>query len=338
MSYRFLLIGEQPQKSSPLLTWAKSLQRTGNSVEFIPDLGKISTRYLIQKIKETDAVIFQGYKDISLYEIRQLSLVSIFNKPLIRKWSGSDVLYCYNYKKTYKRSKLLNNLVSQNISSETESLINELKKINFYCTLIKPILSEPINFPVTNKNLPQSVLVYLPDGRENFYGYNQVNQLIPLFRNLHFYIIANTKNLFDIYPNVTNLGWQDDLDKVWKKTGCLLRLTEHDGVSRMVCEALVRGKYIIFSQKLDGCWQATNIDSAKQHLTNFSKIQTINIKGLKAAKKLLTPHNDKILLEKILASKRYISYYTKFKCFLIFILTSFLIITSNNNESSNKEN
>ncbi|GEM_PF-1945037 len=322
MSFNFLLIGESPKKSSPLLTWANALQRLNSSVEFIPDLGSISTRQLIKKIQHADAVVFQGYKDISHYEIKQLSLVPILNKPLIRKWSGSDVLYCYQHEQTYKGSKLLDRVVAQNISSETSTLVTELEKINFKCTLINPILSQPMSAPTINTDLPKSVLVYLPDGREDFYGYQHIKQLIPQFKHLHFYIIANSKNLFSDHPNVTSLGWLDNLDDLWHKTGCLLRLTEHDGISRMVCEALIRGKFVIFSQSLEGCWQATDIKTAKHYLTEFSQSRTINTQGIRTAKKLLTSHNDQALLENLLAAKNAVSFYKRISSFFIFLFLS----------------
>lgn len=302
---KFIFIGEKPEKSSPLLTWSNAIQRTGNNTEFIEDLGKLSTKEFINKVKHSDAVVYQGYKDITTYEIRQLCLAPILGVPLIRKWSGSDVLYCQKFKDTYQHSKLLDKIVTKNLSSETPSLIEELNELGINCDLIKPILNKRLNIQHSSSNniLPKKVLIYLPDGRESFYGYEKIVPLIEKFKDLQFLIIANKNNILSNYPNVTNLGWITDMDAVWDQIGCLIRLTEHDGISRMVCEALARGKYIIFSQKLEGCWHAKNTEEADFFITKFKNSQNINFSAINAAQKLLTSKNDTELKENILSCR-----------------------------------
>ena len=52
----------------------------------------------------------------------------------------------------------------------------------------------------------------------------------------------------------------------------MLRLTEHDGMPRMVLDCLLRGKYVIFAWPCPGCWLARNEEEVQQRIDEFRRV------------------------------------------------------------------
>ncbi len=78
---------------------------------------------------------------------------------------------------------------------------------------------------------------------------------------------------------------------VYDRVGCLLRVTAHDGLPRMIIEALLLGKYVIYSH----------------HLDRFRRAASPNTGGITAISAFFTPRprsNSPVRSESPLPSQR----------------------------------
>ena len=123
-------------------------------------------------------------------------------------------------------------------------LVDELAQVGLEATWIPSIVDsrkydgqgQPSGQP------PKRVLAYLPTGKSSFYGEEVVRQAIETNPDLEFLIVGNTlPERFSQYPNVRDLGYVEDMQPVYSQAGCLLRVTEHDGLPQMVLESLLWG-------------------------------------------------------------------------------------------------
>ena len=315
---KIIFIGEEPVKTAPTLTWANCLKNVGANYTYI-DLNKINTKYWIKEVLNSNIIICQWYAVIPGYEMRQLAIASLMGRAVIRKWSGSDVLYTINDIESCKSTKILNNITALNLTSEHIGLVQELATININCALTQQVVTG-----VTTKNTPlvkgKSVLAYLPDTRYEFYGRIYIENLIKDYPNINFIIIADTKHALNKYSNVTSLGWVDDMDPVWNKTGLLIRITEHDGFPRSVVEALARGKYVIHNREFDGVWYAANQEEIKFCFERFINSNSVNTAGLDSVNEIIdgrsslqllkTLEKTKVNLFKRIISLFYVTYLT----------------------------
>jgi hypothetical protein len=133
-------------------------------------------------------------------------------------------------------------------------------------------------------------LVYLPSSRKDFYGFDVVRQVVEDNSDVEFVILADETHCLADHPNVLSLGWVDDLNDIWDRLGGLLRITAHDGMPRMVLDALLREKHVIYAWPLAGCRLARRVDEVQAAVREFKSLRTVNRAGLAAVHELLTPN------------------------------------------------
>ena len=137
--------------------------------------------------------------------------------------------------------------------------------------------------------IPRDILVYLPTHRAQFYGEDVVGAVIRANPDLNFIVVADVQHRFKDCRNVESLGWVDDMRPIYDRTGCLLRMTQHDSLPRMAIETLLLGKYAICSYEFPGCWTAKNFLDVQKWISVFRMRTFANGEGMAAIRKLLTP-------------------------------------------------
>jgi hypothetical protein len=157
-------------------------------------------------------------------------------------------------------------------------LVNELKEKDvsseFYPTPI-PYLDSEI------KPLPKdfTILAYLGyEGKENFYGKKIIDKLIENYPAK--FIILGSKQT-QKNENLLFLGNVNhkDMAEIYAKSTVLIRLTEHDGFSNMVQEALQCGRYVIWSKHYDYTIYAETYDDVVERLKFISEFTEPNYSG-----------------------------------------------------------
>lgn len=294
--HHVLFVGEEPEGSAPTLTWARALSGEGAQYRFVPDLGAITIANWFDAVRWSDAIVFQDYEGPCDYVIRQLALAVAAGRPLIRKWSGTDVMRCVQNVEFRRQARTLDRVASLNLTSEAKYTQAELESAGFSVMRILPILAATTAFHVAEQK-PLALLAYLPDMRPSFYGAQQVRYAAERNPDIQFIVVADNEHALVDLPNVESLGWVDDMEAIWSRVGGVIRLTIHDGLPRMVVEALARGKYVLFSYPLEGCWHVTDTTTLNVAIEAFKRERTINQPGIEAAKRLLQPNNHQRLLE-----------------------------------------
>ena len=204
--------------------------------------------------------IFCG--NFSIFNFFVFFIARILNKKIINHWIGTDILIA---KKNKNKTKIMQLFINYNFSG-SKLLHDELYDIGIKSEIV-PIILQDISHKISKMPSSHAILVYLPEGREEFYGYSIVLKLIKYFKSIDFYIIANNKIRIN-EKNVILLGnvSVEKMNEVYDRISILLRIPEHDGLSLMVLEALAKGKYVIYKYEFPYTYQARNYIEAKEKI------------------------------------------------------------------------
>ncbi|WP_297432233.1 hypothetical protein [uncultured Cetobacterium sp.] len=197
-----------------------------------------------------------------------LKIAKLLNKKVVCHWIGSDVLEALkNPKETIKLQKYIDiNLTG------SELLKSELLELGIKSNVENIILDDISIINNSTKLQEHGVLVYLPTGKEEFYGGKFIQKLAIEFPKINFYIVANTnKNYLKELRNIKNIGKVSlkEMENIYNKISILIRIPEHDGLSLMLLEALARGKEVIYKYDHPYTKKATNYSELKRQ---FEKI------------------------------------------------------------------
>lgn len=206
-------------------------------------LGKVLA--YVKALNEVD-IVYNVYTEQGFY--KRAFFAHILGKKVVTHWIGTDVY----------------NLVQKNTDVRRLSVVD--KHIVCFKELQKRLKENGIDAPIVpitpfNMHLDlcplptqHAVMIYMPDGREGSYGYDEFVEVFQRFSELDFYVVANTQEtLFDRFDNVHVMGWLDqgEMEKLYEKITILLRIHRSDGLSMMVLEALAKGREVIWNQEYE---------------------------------------------------------------------------------------
>jgi glycosyltransferase involved in cell wall biosynthesis len=201
-------------------------------------------------------------------------LFRLIGKPTFLYWIGSDV------KNSDKRMLWFSSFFISKHITISPWLVDELKKKGVYSVFY----SNPVPHKLQRiESLPEkfTILAYLgEEGNEKFYGGEIIEKMIETL-DCQFIILGGKKKQNS--KNVTYLGLisYKDMVKIYTKSTVLVRITEHDGFSNMVQEALNSGRYVIWSQKYPYCFYAKDYKTVISHINNIKELNCENIEGMK---------------------------------------------------------
>ncbi len=247
----------------------------------------------IRKIIKSD-IVYIGYgcykRNIYLY------LAKIFNKKVISHWIGTDVLLAKENKNFNKVLKYIDcNLTCSPVLKE------ELKEIGIDA-IEMPIVPNWSNTNYSELPIKHSVLVYMPEKKEEFYGLKYVKYAAETYPELKFYIVANDNDILNL-KNVQFLGRisHEKMEKLYDKITILLRMPKHDGLSLMLLEALIKGKEIIYSYKFPYTQYASSEEEVSDKINEIIQKQPeFNKLGHQYVLKNYNTNNIKENLKKVL--------------------------------------
>lgn len=275
---RVLLVGDHTVPSAPILTLGRELDKLGVESVYSGDSVFSDTRQWIKLALRCRVLIFVQYRYSGPFFERQLQRARMMGCNVVRWWVGSDVMLSSENSETVSTARSLDSVVDLNIAVSPH-LVEELADIGIEAEY----LPSPCDLSALKSRPPDKlasgVLTYLPTERRQFYGENVLVEAIEANPDLNFYIVSDESHSLARYHNVRSLGWVKNMDEVWPEVGVLLRVTAHDGMPRMVLEALARGRYVIYSERFEGCWFARSGAEVNRHLTRFKKLQDSNACG-----------------------------------------------------------
>lgn len=178
----------------------------------------------------------------SLKRNRVMMLAGLLKKKTVMHWIGTDVLIAKNMAKKKLKSQKIDVVLAG-----SKQLVKELGEIGIQACQV-PIVPFKSKFELSDMPSRHSVLVYLPEGREEFYGASIVFELARREQNVDFHIVANNGMRGVGLGNIKFHGFLDgkEMEELYREITILFRYPKHDGLSMMVIEALGMGKNVLY--------------------------------------------------------------------------------------------
>jgi hypothetical protein len=176
---------------------------------------------------------------------------------------------------------------------EVKSIHVEPEYQHFKSVVVKPN-------PTVYKRI--SVMSYVAENRQAFYGMEHIAELAKAFPDIDFQLFGLSKSDFPITSNVHLNGWvsADEFENRLRETPIFLRLTEHDGFSVSVIEALGAGCEVMMSLPFELTYLARNTNEAIEGMKQL--IEKIESRGMKPNEEMMdhvkTRYNPETLATK----------------------------------------
>jgi len=208
-------------------------------------------------------------------------------KKVVVHWAGSDVLGLL----ARRKMRILNNIAKRFVDvhlADGPWLCKELELVGVRSTSV-PLLSN-LKADVTPLPDEPAMLFYLPEKRYIFHGGRILEKLATDFPEAKFLVVANTGKCCEKRENIEFLGYVPyrEMPKIYRRVRGLIRMPLHDGLSMMVVEALLHGRYVIYSKKLKHCFYAKNYSDVRKYVKKIMEIDRPNYDGAKYAQELIS--------------------------------------------------
>ena len=191
---------------------------------------------------------------------RIMAACRLLGRPIVKHWLGSDVM------RAHDPLVQAQNATGQIVHwANAPWLAAELAQAGLAAQTVSNLGTDGAILPLPPR--PLTVLTFLPNFE--FYGGNDVLALARALPDIRFLVVANEGKDAPHEPNIEYLGYRDDMRNVYERCHLLLRLPEHDGKSRMVCEALAYGRHVIWNYPMVGSRLATSRPLAAALLRRF---------------------------------------------------------------------
>lgn len=220
---------------------------------------------------------------------RMGGMLALVRKPVLIHWIGSDVLRLSAAVRGGVRGlpmRLCAFRWARTHLADSPALAEELRSLGVESQVVRllPKLIEADIEPLPEKF---TVLSYWFDdpGRRAFYGGDTVLQLAVEFPDIDFVILRATGRGAVPLPNVTYLGYRQDMAAIYSASSVLIRLPKHDSLSTMVLEMLARGRYVIYNSPLDGVHHATTLAEARATLRDILERREPNTRGARMVRR-----------------------------------------------------
>lgn len=249
-------------------------------------------------------ISFNGVSDVS----NSMNWVLKMKKRLFMQWQGTDVSIASD---RFNEGTICRKYIDYSTHIVSSSWFkDELKEIvkdttylpfSYVNTLSKTHVYDNVN-----------VFSYIAKGRENFYGWGELIALAQKYKDISFTIAGTDGEGLDYPSNVTCIGWVDEKEflKQLDLNAIFIRLTEHDGKSISIAQALAYGCEVIWTYDFECCHQISK---------NFKELDVkfIELKD-KIGKRDLTSSNENTLFAKnnLLREPVLVNYVEGFKTLL----------------------
>lgn len=175
-----------------------------------------------------------------------LSWVVKWKKPLIMIWQGTDVLLAIE--RTENATIYRNYIDYARHYAVAPWLVSELSTIRIHAEVLNFIWLEPQENDLKTAET-FAVLTYLGKGREDFYGWRHIKAASESLPEVKFYVIGTEGEGLGNFQNIDFCGWvgKEEMKNLKDNCAVLVRMTEHDGNSHMVSEALSAGLEVVWN-------------------------------------------------------------------------------------------
>lgn len=205
-----------------------------------------------------------------------------WKKKLVLQWMGTDALLAIARQKngTILRKYIdygVNFTDSSWLKREVESIGVEAREVGFkYAKSVQ----------LTQKYKQISMVTYVSGARRDFYGFERIKLLANAFPEVPIHVYGMDDPKEQGIENMIFYGWtpEKEFQDALKNSPIFIRLTEHDGFSVSVIEALERGCEVFWTFPFENTFQIFSDDAFHQQMREVIE----SIKGRE-----MQPNNDK---------------------------------------------
>jgi hypothetical protein len=276
---RILFMGESGGGVDVTSQNARALGRVGADVEFDAGDGWSSKAWR-ETCRRIDLIHLITYSQHDPWLLRKLWVARLYGVPVVRMWVGSDVLWANQFAAAGEFARALTGLGAVNLTV-ADHLADELRGIGIGAATI-PIIADFFAEPGDSPPLPEqpTVLAYLTsDYRRRFYGGHIIDEMIRRRPEVKFLIVNDPDTDYSDWPNVESPGTISDMQPIYARSTVLVRPTAHDGMPRMMLEALSFGRHAICSHPYPQCLHANTLDGFFDGLDRVLADATLNEAG-----------------------------------------------------------
>lgn len=262
-----------------------------NKHGFVAQVGNIIS---VLKLKTFHVIHFVYSPTIKVRGLLLFPLLKISGKKIIVHWVGSDVFGLLTRRKMRVLNNFTKNLVDEHLAC-SPWLFEELTSMGVKSKVISLVPNlQPNVMPLPDEC---TLLAYLPEKRYEFYGGRIVEKLADEFPTVKFLIVGNDGANRRKKNNIEYLGHipYKEMPQIYRKVRGLIRMPLHDGMSLMVIESLLHGRYVIYSKKFPYCFHARNFKEAKKYVKQIIEIDKPNYSGTRYVQRFISESVKKLL-------------------------------------------
>ena len=219
------------------------------------------------------------YYGISYGQWPRYLFARLRGKGTVCHWAGTDVLrvlhkplYRWWFRAVISRCIDRHLVVSENLAEELATLGVGTQRI--------PLISSLVQGNVCPLPDEFAILAYLPAKRGDFYGAPVIYNIATRNSQWKVYIVGRGPTpQGKALPNVHELGAGADMGKVYPQVSVLVRPTVHDGLPRMILEAMSWGRYVVFSRPFPHCLTGKSVEEVERALRELAKREEPNWAG-----------------------------------------------------------
>lgn len=267
-------VGEVDDGVSVSSHHARALYEIGQEVSFAPPQGPQRG-----DLRSVDAIHLVTREQLSTRLFRRLVAARVAGIPMVRFWTGRDILWARNHPPTQAISVALQRLgVLQRC--RTDRMTEELASIGVDSEIgpvVNPNLSDraqPEPFPTQ-----LTALCYLPSQRRRFCGGELIDGLIRALPDVRFLILGDGATDYGELKNVESLGLVDQIARTILRSTVVLQPRLDGALSRLSLEALSHGRHVISGRIWPFCHCATTPDEFVHTMRELKHTPAFNLDG-----------------------------------------------------------
>jgi hypothetical protein len=202
------------------------------------------------------------------------------SKPILYHWIGTDVYRFLNdnFIKRYLKKLIIDSAKIHHLVV-SPNLKDKLERFNINSRVV-PLTKHRVVHDILQAQKKLSVLSYVPNNRWEFYHGETILELSTRLPGVDFHILAaGSQNSGK--PNLFFYDFVEDVTSFYKKCSVLIRLTVHDGLPKMVLEALSYGMQVLWNEPFPHCYMVKNLNDCLSVLREFESDCPTNLEGKK---------------------------------------------------------
>jgi len=202
----------------------------------------------------------------SISEGGALQMAMKFRKKIVQHFIGSDVLTAVE---DFKSDRINKNLVNASkFLCEVDWIQSELSTISINADIASLAIYSKSNTPKPFEKF--TVLTYMSQGKEKFYGIDSYIELAKSLKDVEFRIAGIESYSEKLPKNIKLLGWINMDDELQAST-CYIRNAQHDGLAFSILEALGYGRIVFYNYKFPYTNHFTNSDELIREVTKLKE-------------------------------------------------------------------